>query len=88
MNALLSYAYSLLVRTLSVTLTAVGFDVYWGFYHHPPLQPLSRPGARFHGTVTPLAGRLGGPHGNQQWGSRRRRLPPCRPRGESDLHGP
>ncbi len=34
-NALLSYAYSLLVRTISVTLTAVGFDSYRGFYHQP-----------------------------------------------------
>jgi CRISPR-associated endonuclease Cas1 len=32
-NALLSYAYSLLARTLAVTLTAVGFDTYRGFYH-------------------------------------------------------
>ncbi len=34
-NALLSYAYSLLVRTWSTTLTAVGFDPYRGFYHQP-----------------------------------------------------
>lgn len=34
-NALLSYSYSLLVRTLTVTLTAVGFDPYRGFYHQP-----------------------------------------------------
>ena len=34
-NALLSYAYSLLVRTWSVALTAVGFDCYRGFYHQP-----------------------------------------------------
>jgi CRISPR-associated endonuclease Cas1/CRISPR-associated protein Cas4 len=34
-NALLSYAYSLLVRSVSVTLTAVGFDAYRGFYHQP-----------------------------------------------------
>jgi CRISPR-associated endonuclease Cas1/CRISPR-associated protein Cas4 len=34
-NALLSYAYSLLVRTWTVTLTAVGFDTYRGFYHQP-----------------------------------------------------
>lgn len=34
-NALLSYAYSLLTRTWSVTLTAVGFDPYRGFYHQP-----------------------------------------------------
>ncbi|MGF1547801.1 MAG: CRISPR-associated endonuclease Cas1, partial [Thiotrichales bacterium] len=32
-NALLSYAYSLLVRSFSVTLAAVGFDPYRGFYH-------------------------------------------------------
>ncbi len=32
-NALLSYAYSLLARSIAVTLTAVGFDAYRGFYH-------------------------------------------------------
>lgn len=32
-NALLSYAYSLLARTVAVTLTAVGFDALRGFYH-------------------------------------------------------
>jgi len=34
-NALLSFAYSLLVRAWTVTLTAVGFDAYRGFYHQP-----------------------------------------------------
>lgn len=34
-NALLSYAYSMLARTVAVTLTAVGFDVMRGFYHQP-----------------------------------------------------
>ncbi len=34
-NALLSYAYSLLVRSWSVALSAVGFDCYRGFYHQP-----------------------------------------------------
>jgi CRISPR-associated endonuclease Cas1/CRISPR-associated protein Cas4 len=34
-NALLSYAYTLLVRTWAVTLSAVGFDPYRGFYHQP-----------------------------------------------------
>jgi CRISPR-associated endonuclease Cas1/CRISPR-associated protein Cas4 len=34
-NALLSYAYSLLVKTWTVTLSAVGFDPYRGFYHQP-----------------------------------------------------
>ena len=34
-NALLSYSYSLLVRTWTVTLTAVGFDPYRGYYHQP-----------------------------------------------------
>jgi CRISPR-associated endonuclease Cas1/CRISPR-associated protein Cas4 len=32
-NAMLSYAYSLLSRSVAVTLTAVGFDAYRGFYH-------------------------------------------------------
>lgn len=34
-NALLSYAYSLLVKDFTVTLLAVGFDPYLGFYHQP-----------------------------------------------------
>ena len=34
-NAMLSYAYSLLARTWTVTLMAVGFDPYRGFYHQP-----------------------------------------------------
>jgi len=34
-NAMLSYAYSLLVRAWTVTLSAVGFDPYRGYYHQP-----------------------------------------------------
>lgn len=34
-NALLSYAYTLLARTWTVTLSAVGLDPYRGFYHQP-----------------------------------------------------
>ncbi|GAB4352115.1 MAG: CRISPR-associated endonuclease Cas1 [Immundisolibacter sp.] len=34
-NALLSYAYSLLARSVSVAATAVGLDTYRGFYHQP-----------------------------------------------------
>lgn len=34
-NSLLSYAYSLLVRSWTVTLSAVGFDPYRGYYHQP-----------------------------------------------------
>lgn len=34
-NALLSFAYSLLARTWTMTLSAVGFDPYRGFYHQP-----------------------------------------------------
>ncbi len=34
-NALLSYAYSILTRTWTVALSAVGFDPYRGFYHQP-----------------------------------------------------
>lgn len=34
-NALLSYAYSLLVKDLTVTAAAVGFDPYLGFLHQP-----------------------------------------------------
>lgn len=34
-NAMLSYGYSLLTRSFSVTLSAVGFDPYRGYYHQP-----------------------------------------------------
>lgn len=34
-NALLSLAYSLLTKDLTVTCQAMGFDAYWGFYHQP-----------------------------------------------------
>lgn len=34
-NALLSFAYSMLVRAWQVQLTSVGFDPYRGFYHQP-----------------------------------------------------
>jgi CRISPR-associated protein Cas1 len=34
-NAMLSFAYTLLARSLSVTLQAVGFDPFRGFYHQP-----------------------------------------------------
>lgn len=32
-NAMLSYAYSLLVKDITITLYAIGFDPYLGFYH-------------------------------------------------------
>ncbi len=34
-NAVLSYLYGILVKDLFVTLLAVGFDPYFGFYHRP-----------------------------------------------------
>jgi CRISPR-associated endonuclease Cas1 len=34
-NALLSFTYAMLVRELTATLSAVGFDPYRGFYHQP-----------------------------------------------------
>jgi CRISP-associated protein Cas1 len=34
-NALLSFAYTLLTRTWLTVLSAVGFDPYLGFYHRP-----------------------------------------------------
>lgn len=34
-NALLSLAYSFLVKDLTITCYALGFDPYWGFYHQP-----------------------------------------------------
>ena len=34
-NAMLSFAYTLLARTLTVTLQSVGFDPFRGFYHQP-----------------------------------------------------
>lgn len=35
LNCLLSYVYSMLVKDLTVTTYAVGFDPYLGFYHRP-----------------------------------------------------
>lgn len=34
-NAMLSFAYAILARTITETLSAVGFDPYRGFYHQP-----------------------------------------------------
>jgi len=34
-NAMLSFAYTLLVRTFTVTLQGTGFDPFRGFYHQP-----------------------------------------------------
>lgn len=34
-NAMLSFAYSMLVREWNITLSAVGLDPYRGFYHQP-----------------------------------------------------
>jgi CRISPR-associated endonuclease Cas1 len=34
-NAMLSFAYAMLVRELTATLSAIGFDPYRGFYHQP-----------------------------------------------------
>ncbi len=34
-NALLSFGYALLTRAVTTALSAVGFDVYRGFYHQP-----------------------------------------------------
>jgi CRISPR-associated endonuclease Cas1 len=34
-NALLSFAYSMLVRVWTMNVTAVGLDAYRGFYHQP-----------------------------------------------------
>lgn len=34
-NAMLSFGYTLLTRTCTATLSAVGFDPYRGFYHQP-----------------------------------------------------
>lgn len=34
-NAMLSFAYSMLARTWTTTLAAVGFDPFRGFYHQP-----------------------------------------------------
>ena len=34
-NALLSFAYTMLARTWTTTLAAVGFDAFRGFYHQP-----------------------------------------------------
>src|SRR5690606_25675252 len=34
-NAMLSFAYTMLARTWTTTLAAVGFDAFRGFYHQP-----------------------------------------------------
>ena len=34
-NALLSFAYAIMTLAFTVTLSAIGFDVYRGFYHRP-----------------------------------------------------
>ncbi|NQW03517.1 MAG: CRISPR-associated endonuclease Cas1 [Acidobacteria bacterium] len=34
-NALLSLAYSLLAKDLTIVAASVGFDPFWGFYHQP-----------------------------------------------------
>ena len=34
-NAMLSLAYSILVKDLTITCYSLGFDPYWGFYHQP-----------------------------------------------------
>jgi CRISPR-associated protein Cas1 len=34
-NALLSLAYSILVKDLTITCYSMGFDPHWGFYHQP-----------------------------------------------------
>jgi CRISPR-associated protein Cas1 len=34
-NALLSFAYSLLSKDLTIVAATVGLDPYWGFYHQP-----------------------------------------------------
>jgi CRISPR-associated protein Cas1 len=34
-NALLSLAYSILAKDLTIICYSLGFDPYWGFYHHP-----------------------------------------------------
>jgi hypothetical protein len=34
-NALLSLAYSMLVKDLTIACYSLGFDPYWGFYHQP-----------------------------------------------------
>ncbi|MCL6646181.1 MAG: CRISPR-associated endonuclease Cas1 [Dehalococcoidia bacterium] len=34
-NALLSFAYTLLTKDLAVQAQLIGFDPYWGFYHRP-----------------------------------------------------
>jgi CRISPR-associated protein Cas1 len=34
-NALLSFAYALLAKDLTITAASVGLDPFWGFYHQP-----------------------------------------------------
>jgi CRISPR-associated protein Cas1 len=51
-NAVLSYLYGILVKDLFVTLLAVGFDPYLGFYHRPRYGRPARPGSGYDGGVS------------------------------------
>jgi CRISPR-associated protein Cas1 len=82
-NAMLSFAYTLLARTFSVTLQGVGFDAFRGFYHQPRY---GRPALALDlmEPIPPVAGGLDCPTGHQQ-----RRGPPKRLRqcGRQRQHG-
>ena len=54
-NAMLSFAYAMLVRELTAILAAVGFDPYRGFYHQPRYGRPA-PGARYDAAVPAYPG--------------------------------
>ena len=54
-NAMLSFAYAMLVRELTATLSAVGFDPYRGLLSPASLRPAG-PGARYDGAVPAYPG--------------------------------
>ena len=76
-NAMLSFAYSLLTRTWLTMLSAVGFDPYLGFYHQPRF---GRPALALDmmEPFRPILARLHGHSGHQQRRGEGGRL---RPRG-------
>jgi hypothetical protein len=63
-NAMLSFAYAMLVRELTATLAAVGFRPLPRLLSPASLRPAG-PGARYDGAVPAYLGRLGGDYCDQ-----------------------
>ena len=73
-----SFAYAMLVRELTATLSAVGFDPYRGFYHQPRY---GRPALALDmmEPFRPILAELGGDYRDQQRRGQARRFRPSRP---------